>query len=348
MKIGKTLMGLRSRVFAGCLHTGFARAAFLAQSAPIQYVVLCYHGVADQPSPLFTTTRLLEQHLRFFKTWGTVATMDELVCFLKGMPVPGGPRTRFILTFDDGYSNVVKNAVPLLRQFEAKAVVYVNPEWMGQGLTPWWFLLVKSARVAAAVRNLLPPPGPEPGKNGHWLQLATQVNERVPQEEQAAFWTRVMQDVGSTPPGLADEYGLAAWPDLLSAQDVICLGSHTNSHAILGLCRDVGFAQQQLQRAKAAIEDKTQKPCLHFAYPRGRPGDFNDLTRSWLAQCGHKTAVTTVPDRVHQNSDPLALPRFFVAETSVAALASQLAGIAAVWDASMHRARKLFGRAHEG
>jgi peptidoglycan/xylan/chitin deacetylase (PgdA/CDA1 family) len=345
MSPGQLLMRIRSGAFVGCFYTGLSRAVFFANSARIQYAVLCYHGVSDRESPLFTTTRLFEHHLRFFGAWGTVATMDELLGFLNGIPVPGGPGTRFIITFDDGYQNVARNAAPLLRKYAAKATVYVNPEWIEQATIPWWFFLMRSSRFRDAVRTRLRSRGgSEHGRNEHWLHLATQVHELVPQEEQAAFCYDLVQRAGLHSPGATDEYRLATWPDLLSARDVIGIGSHTNSHVILGLCRDEKFALQQIEMAKAAIESRTQKPCLHFAYPRGGPGDFNPLTRSWMVQCGHQTAVTTIPACVQRDCDPLTIPRFFVGETPVAELAARIAGIVATWDTSIHKARQMLGR----
>ena len=136
------MMRMRSKAFACCFDTGVARAIFLARSAHVQYVVLCYHGVCDREFPLFTTARLFEQHLRYFKCWGRVASMDELLCFINGVPVPSGPRIRFVITFDDGYQNVVRNAVPLLRKYDVRATVYVNPEWIERAVMPWWVLLI--------------------------------------------------------------------------------------------------------------------------------------------------------------------------------------------------------------
>ena len=58
--------------------------------------------------------------------WGGVATLDELGRFLcDGVATPG-PKLRFIITFDDGYANVVHNAAPVLRKHHAKGTVFVN------------------------------------------------------------------------------------------------------------------------------------------------------------------------------------------------------------------------------
>ena len=70
----------------------------------------------------------------------------------EGETRPVCPRLRFVITFDDGYANVVRNAVPLLRKHALTATVYVNPGWIENATLPWWFQIHGSSERAKRLR----------------------------------------------------------------------------------------------------------------------------------------------------------------------------------------------------
>ncbi len=86
--------------------------------------VLMYHRVTDEPVKgskynVFITKDNLRNHLVFLRNQGfeTVTFGDFLQRKLPKKPI--------VLTFDDGYEDMDRNLLPLLREFQMKAVVYV-------------------------------------------------------------------------------------------------------------------------------------------------------------------------------------------------------------------------------
>jgi len=196
MSPGQLLMELRSATFSGLYEVGCLRALAKPSSGSIRYCVLAYHGISDAPQPLFTSTRLFEAHLRFFRQWGSVASMDEVASFLSGQTVPAGPPLRFVITFDDGYANVIRNAVPLLRQHCARGIVYINPGWIDRGIIPWWFQLAGPGTVARQFRRKLAQEGfggyqnLDEAEGDLWpMQLISAILDRVPQEQFEEWWS---------------------------------------------------------------------------------------------------------------------------------------------------------------
>jgi peptidoglycan/xylan/chitin deacetylase (PgdA/CDA1 family) len=346
--LGGAMMGLRMGLFRGFFASGLTRVLLARRG--LQYCILSYHGVSSSPKPLFTSAALFEQHLQLFQRWGQTTSMDEVAAFLAGEPVSDGPALRFVLTFDDGYRNIVQHAVPLLRRYGARGIVYVNPGWLDREHVPWWFQLAGTGPEAMRLRRDLASQGfgaytsATEAETETWPQrLMDDLTARIPQEEFESWWHDMASPDGA--PNDSDaEARLASWPELLAARDVLDIGSHTQTHCILGLCRDLEFARRQVTASKLAIESQMHQPCRHFAYPRGEVGDYNEQTHQLLASAGFATAVTSLTGVAKSGQNPLLIPRLYVSETSLPELGAELAGLAALWDRGVTRVRSQFGR----
>ena len=88
------------------------------------------------------------------------------------------------------------------------------------------------------------------------------------------------------------------------------VGSHTVTHRKLwGLpWRDV---EDELQRSKQIIEDKTGRPVSHFSLPFAYPADKEWVTifQKRVEACGYLSCATTKVGRHHLGDDPLELKR---------------------------------------
>jgi len=336
---GVLLMKLRRVAFAGVYRAGGLRVLLKPSSVSIRYCVLAYHGVSEKPQPLFTSRRRFESHLRFVARWGGVATLDELGRFLSGESVPDGPKLRFVITFDDGYANVIRNAVPLLRQYHHRGIVFVNPAWIEKPLVPWCFWMAGKESPAPEIRRSLAAAG-----FGKYRRLADaeadlwptrlfdDIVKQVRQETFGQWWSQVASGFPPLTNKGQLEAKTATWEELASARDVLDVGSHTYSHSILGLCRDPEFIRSEVLRSKAAIEDRLGRPCAHFAYPRGLKTDYSEKLHQLVAEAGHRTAVTTGERLVTAGTNRFEIPRYYVSETTVAELAAELSGMMSSWD----------------
>ena len=96
--------------------------------------VLMYHKIPDKeldsPHKIFVTKPNFEKHLRVFKLLGfKTLTFTELEKFRLGeKPWTQFPRRPLILTFDDGYTDNLVNASPLLRKYSLSAQLFLLAE----------------------------------------------------------------------------------------------------------------------------------------------------------------------------------------------------------------------------
>ncbi len=101
---------------------GFARYIIrLRRKAPR---VLLYHAVEDHVSPytdrlgVSVSTTMFEANLKYFAKHYNVIKVEDLA-------KPSLPENPLLITFDDGYTSVYDNALPLLRKYRMPACVYL-------------------------------------------------------------------------------------------------------------------------------------------------------------------------------------------------------------------------------
>ncbi len=89
------------------------------------FVILTYHSVYDDQKELF------RKQMNILKKYGHAVFPD-------GTGYKKGNRHHVAVTFDDGYSNVLENAVPVLKECDIPATIFVTTGKLGQ--TPDWIL----------------------------------------------------------------------------------------------------------------------------------------------------------------------------------------------------------------
>ena len=97
--------------------------------------ILMYHQVGDFPpvklhQASYTNLSRFRAHLAFLRRWGaTVMSMSDAVRALRGEIAV--PDKAVVITFDDGYRSFIEHALPLLRQYDYPAIVYVLAQRAG-------------------------------------------------------------------------------------------------------------------------------------------------------------------------------------------------------------------------
>lgn len=105
---------------------------------------LMYHHIQDKVSAqeknqlaLTVETETFRSQMEYLKTKGySTLGMEELMAFFdREVPVPKGS---VLLTFDDGYDDFYKNALPVLNELGLKATIFVSTGLMdNQGYLSW-------------------------------------------------------------------------------------------------------------------------------------------------------------------------------------------------------------------
>lgn len=308
-------VGLEALYFSGAHH--LLRPLFAGVGA-----VFMLHHVRPPREAEFQPNRHLEvapeflrvtlEHLRSHDI--DVISMDEVHERL----LQGRFARRFAaFTFDDGYRDNRDFALPVLREFDAPATIYVASDFAeGTGLL-WWTALeaviakaeqidVQMGGSAVSFDTSTPAAKQAAFDRLHdWLRMLP--GEHDLQREIASLCARHDVDAAALCRGLC-----LSWDELrpLSDDPLVTIGAHSITHCNLAKQREE-IAAQEINVSRERIEHVLQRPVLHLAYPYGDRHAAGDREFTLARAGGFKTAVTTRPGMLFSESigHLTALPR---------------------------------------
>jgi len=227
-----------------------------------------------------------------------IVSMDELHERL----IQGRFDRRFAaFTFDDGYRDNRDHALPVLREFDAPATIYVASDFAEGTGRLWWVALETVIAKAEQVEVQI----------GH---SALRLDATTPAAKQATFdrlhdWLRALpgeHDLKREIEALCAAHDVdmealcrslcLSWDEVkqLSADALIAIGAHTISHCNLAK-QSEEIAAQEMAVSRVRIENALEREVLHLAYPYGDRGAAGTREFTLAGSAGFKTAVTTRP-----------------------------------------------------
>jgi peptidoglycan/xylan/chitin deacetylase (PgdA/CDA1 family) len=207
-------------------------------------------------------------------------------------------------TFDDGYRDNRDFALPVLREFDAPAAVYVASDFAEGIGRLWWIALERVIAKAASIEV-------EIGGAGVRLDTTT------PADKRAAFdrlhdWLRGLTgefDIQREMAALCARHGVdeiaicrdlcMSWNELKSfaADPLVTIGAHTITHCNLAMQTEQTAAREMVA-SRERIEAVLQRPAAHLAYPYGDRIAAGAREFALAHAAGFKTAVTTRPGMI--------------------------------------------------
>jgi peptidoglycan/xylan/chitin deacetylase (PgdA/CDA1 family) len=243
------------------------------------------------------TPRFLDRMVRALKRWKyEFVTMDE-VC-RRAVILP--QRRRFVcLTFDGGYKDVVRAALPILRQHDVPFTVFAPtafPDGLGEA---WWLaletiiakedrvgLMINRAERHFSVRTLAE-------KNATFEFLSNWLRQLTPGELSAAVHDLCRRY--STDLAALTREAMMDWSEFadLAAEPLVTIGAATVNYPVLANLREVD-ALRELTMGKAVLETAFHREVRHFAFPFGERNSFRRAHVVMAAEAGFASAASTI------------------------------------------------------
>ena len=308
--------------------------------APVPPVILLYHRVADvesDPWNLAVSRRNFRDHMRLLAEAGACIPLSDLTSSIANRRLPSGS---VCITFDDGYSDNLVNAKPLLEEFSLPATFFLTSGYLQGSNDFWWDALerpfFRKERIPSTLqieieRALLTFDfagdteyrdsafkehrqwrawDPPLSKRHLAYYDLWQILHRVPSSTREQLLDTIQDWAGSGSNGV----GSACRP--LSAQEVrqlavgpgVEIGGHSVTHPSLPLL-DHESQQREIVENKRRLEELLGRRLQHFSYPHG---ELCDDTVSLLKQAGYEAACTTQAFAVERSVDLFRLPRICV------------------------------------
>jgi peptidoglycan/xylan/chitin deacetylase (PgdA/CDA1 family) len=257
----------------------------------------------------------------------------------------GGERPLAAITFDDGYRDNFKHAVPVLDGLGLKATFFVVAGLVGSAEAPWYDRLGRAvARLIRAGRleeGLRRAGGGLDGGTGRSPRAIVQAAKRLAPEARQGFVAEMAAVAGADDPDPELDL-IMGWEELaVLARGGHEIGSHSVSHEMLPALSDEAV-DREIRESKQSLERRLGAPVRAFCYPNG---DFDGRCLRALQASGYCYACTTRAGDNPAEFAPLELRRRFICEDrlrsssgrlSPALFRLELSGLA---DALFHRGK---------
>lgn len=258
-------------------------------------LILMYHRFTNEPGSFSTLTSDFENHLRYLKQRYKVVPLTEAVQQLSndGEIEPGTA----VITIDDGYSDAYHVALPLLRQYDMPATIFVVTDFLDRKC---WIWTDKARYVALQTqsRSVEFDTGGDVlrrslGDRISRLQAAADINshlKRMPDDEKElaieALAAYLDVQIPQLPPA---EFQALTWDELIEMEEQgVQVGSHTVSHPMLTQV-DNERVRRELRDSKVRLEKVLNHEVPVFCYPNGAN---NDQVAEEVKLAGYDFAVT--------------------------------------------------------
>ena len=281
---------------------------------PSWAVILVYHRVIALPADplgLCVSPAHFSEHLEALRRLGRTMTLQDLVARLRARTCP--PRG-VVVTFDDGYRDILTEAQPLLDRHAVPATVFITSRHLGAEREYWWDELDRlleqrqfSERVRLTIR------GEHRDYDARDPSLYPSIHadlHPLPPAERAQTLEALRVSVGLPAAGRSTHRTLAADDLARLNRHLIEIGAHGATHADLTTLPP-GGRTAEISESKTALEDALGHPVQSFAYPYGR---YNRATAQDVQRAGFQCACSAHPRAVSRYADRFALPRVKVGD----------------------------------
>ena len=262
-------------------------------------IILLYHGICDDTFDLLKgyderhiPRSLFRKHLEYLKRRGYVFV--SMTGWLDAMEKKSRLKKSVVLTFDDGFRNVVGNAYPIMKEYGARGCLYLVSDLVGTDELLW------TDYVETVIRN-------QKTADFKFIFKGEVINYILSDSKSVGY---AMKDIKARLRTLPDkerrehleqfgnyklidiprEFIMADWEQIKTMDpDILEVGCHTRRHPNCTNLVTGEELEDELNNSKLDIEKNTVSKVIHFCYPAGA---YNDRVISSLRSYGYKTAVT--------------------------------------------------------
>ena len=268
--------------------------------------ILTLHHVRPPRADAFQPNRLLEVSpafledvIRGLRREGVdLITLDEMYRRLKEQDF----RRRFVcFTFDDGYRDNARYALPILKKHDVPFAIYIPTSFPDRAGELWWLTL--EAAIARQTRIALVMNGEDRRYDCESTEAKYELYEHI------YWWLRSLDSEDELRRAVRDlgtRYGVDSaafcgdlcmtWAEIgaIAADPLATIGAHTVNHVMLRKASDAEV-RGEMQQSVAVIEAALGRKPEHFSYPVGDRTSAGPREFRTAAELGFKTAVTTRP-----------------------------------------------------
>lgn len=270
---------------------------------PDALLILCYHGLVAKPTEGIPTWHLLkqerlEEHLAYLTRHYRVIDLDRALQELSRGKIQSPTAC---ITFDDGFRSNYTLGLPLLQRYRVPATIFLATGMIGTRRRLW------TVRLDIALRQSCKSEIDLAALDLGTVELGSLANRVSAAQFVVQFLKRLSPDVRD--PLLARLHGalecagerdggvfeMMTWDEARAMEESgwVRFGGHTVNHEIVSRLDD-GRLEAEIAGSIDAVRAHFARPSQVFAYPNGRPEDFDARGRAAIRSAGGVAALTTL------------------------------------------------------
>ena len=286
---------LRNLFFNIAYQTGISKPFRSMLVKNRNLMILTFHRVSDDvdqmwpPIPIASFRSLME---KLAKTFQIIDIND-----VKKLPNhPGSPF--MVVTFDDGYSDCIENAAPILLDLGIPACLNICPFLVERGTPPWTQVLSVYLNSMETDLDVVPslqhrylklPDGSnfiisKPVSQKMFMELCNNLY-LMDDEKRRAWLDKLTENLSLN----FDLYSMMTWNDVRSCiRNGFSIGSHSYSHRNLSQVKEPELLETEISFSRQRILEETGIAPSVFAFPNGQ---YNDSLLKIVEENGYSIAL---------------------------------------------------------
>lgn len=277
--------------------------------------ILAYHRIIDSDYnfwKLNVSPAAFEKHMKYISENYTVLRLED-----EWDALTEAGQKYVVITFDDGYVDNYRYALPILEKYHVPATIFVSTDLIDTDKMYWWDELEKMFifseytgefecngsryRIADSA-----------DREKACLAIRNDIKNRNPQEQRDTM--RALRSALGTERAYTSTLRCVNTQELIemAASPYITIGGHTKSHLSMGAFHPKELLDLEIRESLKILEEKIGRKVNVFAYPFGGAEDRCDISDGIIAACGIKKSVLIENGNFAAGDVMYNLPRYMV------------------------------------
>jgi peptidoglycan/xylan/chitin deacetylase (PgdA/CDA1 family) len=309
-EITDRILGRARRVLTSPLHR-------LLNLIDPPVIVLVYHRVetlSSDPEMLSVTPENFRAQMHYLKENVSLVRFEEDWTKTR--------RPAAAVTFDDGYADNAREALPILEEAGVPAAFFISTGLIGTTQEFWWHELeriILTSKFLPASFTLNNerldnkwPTSTDSERREFYYAIVRLMNDADPVRRQD--WLaqlRLWAQFNNKPDDTTHRAMTVDELRRLAESKWVTIGAHTVTHSRLSSLSAVA-QREEIATSKKQLREWLGKEIKVFSYPFGKRRDFTKKTAALCREAGFTKAAANFPGQAHQWTDPYRIPRLLV------------------------------------
>jgi len=288
--------------------------------------IFLFHGVIEKKNKGIRNYNLkhIEKKsflkiIKFLKLKGECLSIDQIYEIIKNKKK--FPENSFAITFDDGFENNYKVAVPMLKKYNLKSTFYFSSELVDKNVMSWIDKVEYAFQKTNKKKLLLPWEKKLSNINDNKNKILVldkirkvlknkNNNKLIEQFVKNLFRNLNVKEISSLNNNLDKKI---SWSNVkkLNKSDLFTIGGHSHKHVSL---TSIPFdqAKKQIDISLKLFKKKAGIDLKHYSYPEGQRRDFNNNIIKYLKKKGIKICPSAIHGYNNNRSNLFTLKRISI------------------------------------